>query len=77
MLKGRILYHGSQEIVEFPEIRIPRYHKDFYYGFYCTIYPTQALRWATRYNGVGYLNEYEYTPDDGLKVKIFSEMTEE
>lgn len=32
---------------------------------------------ATRYNGVGYLNEYEYTPDDGLKVKIFSEMTEE
>ena len=77
MLKGRILYHGSQEIVEFPEIRIPRYHKDFYYGFYCTIYPAQAIRWATRYNGVGYLNEYEYTPDDSLKVKIFSEMTEE
>ena len=77
MLKGRILYHGSQKIVEFPEIRIPRYHKDFYYGFYCTIYPAQAIRWATRYNGVGYLNEYEYTPDDSLKVKIFSEMTEE
>lgn len=77
MLKNRILYHGSQEIVEFPEIRIPRYHKDFYYGFYCTIYPAQAIRWATRYNDVGYLNEYEYTPDDSLKVKIFSEMTEE
>ena len=77
MLKSRILYHGSQEIVEFPEIRIPRYHKDFYYGFYCTIYPAQAIRWATRYNDVGYLNEYEYTPDDSLKVKIFSEMTEE
>ena len=52
MLKGRILYHGSQEIVEFPEIRIPRYHKDFYYGFYCTIYPAQAIRWATRYNAL-------------------------
>ena len=77
MLKIRILYHGSQEIVEFPEIRIPRYHKDFYYGFYCTIYPAQAIRWATRYNDVGYLNEYEYTPGDSLKVKIFSEMTEE
>ena len=77
MLKSRILYHGSQEIVEFPEIRIPRYHKDFYYGFYCTIYPAQAIRWATRYNDVGYLNEYEYTPGDSLKVKIFSEMTEE
>ena len=77
MLKSRILYHGSQEIVEFPEIRIPRYHKDFYYGFYCTIYPAQAIRWATRYKHVGYLNEYEYTPGDSLKVKIFSEMTEE
>ena len=30
-----ILYHGSKEIVEFPEIRIARYNKDFYFGFYC------------------------------------------
>lgn len=27
-----ILYHGSQEIVEFPEIRLQRYNKDFYFG---------------------------------------------
>lgn len=25
-----ILYHGSKEIVEFPEIRTARYNKDFY-----------------------------------------------
>ena len=31
-----ILYHGSKEIVEFPEIRTARYNKDFYFGFYCT-----------------------------------------
>jgi hypothetical protein len=72
-----ILYHGSKEIVEKPEIRIQRYNKDFYYGFYCTVYIEQARRWATRFDGVGYLNEYQYVPKTGLNVKIFTEMTEE
>lgn len=31
-----ILYHGSHEIVEYPEIRRTRFNKDFYFGFYCT-----------------------------------------
>ena len=71
------LYHGSKMIVEFPEIRIQRYHKDFYFGFYCTQFPEQAVRWATRFDGTGYLNEYIYTPKEGLKIKRFPEMTEE
>ena len=29
-----ILYHGSREMVKSPEIRILRYSKDFYFGFY-------------------------------------------
>lgn len=37
----------------------------------------QARRWATRFDGCGYVNEYRYLPNDNLKVKIFSEMTEE
>lgn len=77
MSDNRILYHGSKEIVKSPEIRIPKYHKDFYYGFYCTVYPEQARRWATRFNRHGYVNEYEYFPDSRLKTKLFSEMTEE
>lgn len=72
-----ILYHGSKEIIESPEIRIEKFNKDFYFGFYCTIYPEQAIRWATRFDRVGYLNEYKYTPNYTLNVKIFSEMTEE
>ena len=32
-----LLYHGSGEIVEFPEIRKTKYTKDFSWGFYCTI----------------------------------------
>ena len=77
MSKDIILYHGSKEIVEFPEIRIQKYNKDFYFGFYCTLFPEQAIRWATRYDGIGYLNEYQYVPDSSLNVKTFSEMSEE
>ncbi len=71
------LYHGSRECVEAPEIRISKYNKDFYYGFYCTILQEQAKRWAVRHNGRGIINEYLYKPDISLKIKKFPEMTEE
>ena len=70
------LYHGSPVIVEAPEIRITRFHKDFYYGFYTTAYYQQAVRWAVRFSGRGYANTYEYTPDPDLRVLSFPEMTE-
>ncbi|WP_198527250.1 DUF3990 domain-containing protein [Candidatus Stoquefichus sp. SB1] len=41
-----ILYHRSKQIVEYPEIRITKYNKGFYFGFYCTSYVKQAKRWA-------------------------------
>ncbi|MCM1134942.1 MAG: DUF3990 domain-containing protein [Clostridium sp.] len=72
-----ILYHGSRQIVEFPEVRIARFNKDFYYGFYCTLFLEQAKRWAARFEGGGVVNEYFYVPDDTLRVLKFSEMTEE
>ena len=72
-----VLYHGSSQIVTEPEIRIAKFNKDFYFDFYCTLLPEQAKRWATRYTGVGYLNEYVYTPDESLNIKKFPEMTEE
>lgn len=72
-----ILYHGSKEVVDSPEIRIQKYNKGFYFGFYCTVLPEQAVRWATRFDGVGYLNEYEYTPNENLRIKRFPQMTEE
>lgn len=59
----KIVYHGSQDKIEFPEIRIARYNKDFYFGFYCTIFLEQAKRWATRFSGKGMINEYEYNFD--------------
>lgn len=71
------LYHGSNQIVDEPEIRIARYNKDFYYGFYCTLIKEQAIKWATRYQSTGYLNEYSYTENPELKIKKFETMTEE
>ena len=72
-----LIYHGSKDFVEFPEIRITRYYKDFGFGFYCTLLRPQAERWAVRFSGEGIVNEYEYAPDTELKVLSFSEMTEE
>lgn len=72
-----ILYHGSRQIVEFPEVRIARFNKDFYYGFYCTLFLEQAKRRAVRFDNGGVINEYVYVPDDTLKILKFPEMTEE
>ena len=72
-----ILYHGSREVVKTPEIRILRYSKDFYFGFYCTLMREQAKRWAVRFSGKGILNEYEYVQNFALKMLNFPEMTEE
>lgn len=73
----RIIYHGSSQIVETPEIRIAKYNKDFYFGFYCTVMRKQAERWAIRFGGTGYLNLYEYRANPDLKILTFDTMTEE
>ena len=70
------IYHGSTVIVKQPKIRIEKYNKDFYFGFYCTIMEPQAIRWATRF-GEGIVNVFEYEPDDSLKILKFEKMTEE
>ena len=72
----RTLYHGSRVTVEQPEIRIQKFHKDFYWGFYCTEYETQAARWATRF-GSGIVNVYQFEEQPGLSVKRFPEMSED
>lgn len=75
--KELTLYHGSTVAVEFPEIRTAKFHKDFYYGFYCTLYQEQAVRWAIRFTGRGVISEFHYCPNAALHVKSFPEMTEE
>lgn len=75
-MEGIVLYHGSKEKISFPEIRTAKYNKDFYFGFYCTRFLEQAKRWAVRYTGKGYINEYIYVPDSSLRILGFPDMTE-
>ena len=70
------VYHGGYEAVEKPEIRVGRNTKDFGDGFYCTIIKEQAQRWARRYE-TGIVSVFEVIMDTNLKIKEFSEMTEE
>lgn len=70
------IYHGSSVIVKKPEIRIEKYNKNFYHGFYCTLLEKQAIRWATRF-GDGFVNKYDYVVDNSLNILSFDKMTEE
>lgn len=74
------LFHGSGVVVKEPELRNSRFAKDFGYGFYCTNLYSQAEKWAKKHNkgtDVPTVNIYRYTPNPTLKVKCFSDMSDE
>ena len=70
------VYHGGYCQVEFPEIIIGKYAKDFGGGFYCTELKEQAARWARRYDNP-VISIFRFEIDYGLKILHFTEMTEE
>jgi len=78
-----ILYHGSIEIVENPEIRIPSRSLDYGYGFYTTTSLKQAEDWVKRKlnsnNPIGYVNIYEFDENliKCLNALLFESPTEE
>lgn len=75
-----LVYHGSGMIVQYPEIRVNKFTKDFGWGFYCTKNIHQAARWARRHNKKSetpLVNYYEYLSNSSLMIKTFPEMTEE
>ena len=61
--KYMMLYHGSNVIVQEPQILENGFYKDFGYGFYCTIIEKQAKRWALTKRRKHIVNFYEYSPD--------------
>ena len=57
-----ILYHGSLEVIEKPDISFSRSNTDFGQGFYTTTIKSQAERWTGRFKrrfGYGTLSIYE------------------
>lgn len=71
------LYHTSGETVEYPEVRIGKYTKDFSWGFYCTNNKEQAKKWALRHSKKPTINIYTYTENSELKILKFEEMDNE
>ena len=67
-----ILYHGSIDLVDKPEIRKGEVFLDFGVGFYTTTSYEQAERWARikmrRHNAaIGYVSVYEFDLDSAAK----------
>lgn len=62
-----ILLHGTDHIIELPDINIGNEHNDYGKGFYCTKTEEMAKEWACKQNTDGFVNSYELNTD-GLKI---------
>ena len=73
MAKQIKLYHGSDKIVERPELCKGSAKNDYGQGFYCTAHFELACEWASKNEAVnGYANEYVLNLSD-LKVLDLSD----
>ena len=61
------LFHGTDQIIEVPDIHIGNPHNDYGRGFYCTRIDEMAREWACKKNTDGFVNIYDFETDD-LKV---------
>ncbi len=52
------IYHGSDHIIEKPDINIGNEHNDYGRGFYCTRSAKMAGEWACKQNTDGFVNGY-------------------
>jgi len=71
------IYHGSNVVVERPQIIVSGFYKDFGYGFYCTKFEKQARKWALTKRSASFVSVFNYIPSNNLKVLSFPMMTEE
>lgn len=62
-----IVYHGSSQIIEAPDISFSKNYLDFGKDFYLTTFKKQAEKWAerkaSRYREEPIVNEYELSDD--------------
>ena len=61
------LLHGTDHIIEKPDIAIGNPYNDYGRGFYCTKIDEMACEWACKKNTSGFVNIYDFD-DEGLKV---------
>ena len=53
------LLHGTDHIIEVPDIHIGNPHNDYGMGFYCTRVDEMAREWACKKNTDGFVNSYD------------------
>lgn len=63
----RIIYHGSEFIIEKPLYGKGNVHNDYGLGFYCCSNKELAKEWAAKKTGSGFINKYSIR-DDRLKI---------
>lgn len=61
------IYHGSSEIIQFPQFGYGKPYNDYGLGFYCTDILDMAKEWGVGRNQDGYANKYEIDCT-GLKI---------
>jgi len=61
------LLHGTDHIIEVPDITIGNPHNDYGKGFYCTLVDELAGEWACKKNTDGFVNIYDFDMG-GLKI---------
>lgn len=76
-----IVYHGTTEIIEKPDVNHSKKYLDFGVGFYLTTYEEQAKKWAIRkgmrQERTPIVNEYELKEQwEGYRVLSFEEENE-
>ena len=54
----RIIYHGSDSIVEKPQFGVGNKSNDYGLGFYCCSNKELAKEWASKRKGAGFVNRY-------------------
>ena len=56
---GKIkLLHGSDHIIEKPDLLLGKTNNDYGRGFYCTQELSMAMEWACKKNSDGFVNKY-------------------
>jgi len=76
-----IVYHGTTQVIDQPDVLHSKRYLDFGKGFYLTSYEDQARKWATRkamrQNSTAVVNIYELSEDwDSFKVLSFEKEDE-
>ena len=63
----KIIYHGSDHIIEKPKFGYGKPYNDYGVGFYCTENPNMAKEWGVGIDHNGYANQYRIECD-GLTI---------